>query len=353
MPTGKDWAIAAKEWVSLHGVSVPEWKPAPELQQEADGGKTQEHKQSASEWARQQKLERDRRAYAKLAKMLDMEVNINAANDSYKKIARDIFYQPLKQQLHYETKGQLVGGFASEIQPVAGGRSLLAYDCSQGTGKSNNALIPPALRAAKNGGRVLIIVPTRGLAKEFKGRINERAAQAVAATHLDSNYYSASITVTCPESVYKFKGQKFSLIQIDEANEVLHRIESAELGNAGPQSLAAFRKLLASTNAVAIATAAMSGRTLAAVQSIGGFTPAETQLQRRVRPQTQTTVVEYGNFYQWLQQILEALGSGQRVSIPTGSQGKGRTIDRILRAFFPKKNGLVIDGAATLQNQRS
>ena len=59
------------------------------------------------------------------------------------------------------------------------------------------------------------------------------------------------------------------------------------------------------------------------------------------------------NFYQWLQQIINALHSGQRVSIPTGSQGKGRAVDRILRATFPGKTGLVIDGAATLQNQRS
>lgn len=353
MPTGKDWVIAAKEWLSLHGVSVPERKLTPKLQRAADSGESPEHKQSAAEWARQQKLERDRRAYAKLAEMLGIEANVDMNSEGYKKTARDRFFEPLKRQLHYETHGQLISGFASEMRPGVDGRSLIAYNCSQGTGKSNNALVPPALRVAKNGERVLIIVPTRGLAKEFKGRINERAGQDIAATHLDSNYYSMAITVTCPESVYKFKGQKFSLVQIDEANEVLHRIESAELGNAGPQSLAAFRKLLASTNTVAIATAAMSGRTLAAVQAIGGFTPVETQLQRRIRPKTQMTLIEYSNFYQWLQRIIEALSSGQRVSIPTGSQGKGRTIDRVLRAFFPEKNGLVIDGAATLQNQRS
>ena len=306
-----------------------------------------------AQWAEQQKVERDRNAYAKVAKLLGIKANINTDDPDYKNQAREIFYQPLKQLLKYETHGELISGFASEIQPQPGGRSLIAYDCSQGTGKSNNALIPPALEVAKNNGRVLIIVPTRGLAKEFKGRINERAGEEIAATHLDEKYYSAAIVVSCPESVYKFKGQHFSLIQIDEANEVLHRIESAELGNAGPQSLAAFRKLLASVPQVGIATAAMSGWTLAATQTIGGFTPAETYLQRRIRPNTEMKIIEYDNYYQWLQQIINALRNGQRVVIPTGSQGKGRAIDRTLRAMFPDKTGLVIDGKATLQNQRS
>ena len=314
---------------------------------------TPQPKISVAEWARQQKIERDRGAYTKVAAMLGIEANVDMEGEDYKKVAREIFYQPLKQQLNYETRGELISGFASEMMPAAEGRSLLAYNISQGGGKSNNCLIPLALRTAANGGRVLIFVPTRGLAKEFKERLNKRAGEDIAATHLDLNYYSAAIVVSCPESAYKFKGQRFDALLIDEANECLHRIESAELGNAGPQSLAAFRKLLATTKVVAIATAAMSGRTLAAVQTIGGFLPDETQLQRRSRPGTQMTITEYGNFYQWLQRIIEALRSGLRVAIPTGSQGKGRAIDRVLRALFPEKTGIVIDGKATMQNQRS
>ena len=310
-------------------------------------------RQTKAQWAEQQKIERDRQSYAKIAQILSMEVAINLDDPDYKVQARELFYQHLKHLLKYETHGELISGFAEEIQPQPGGRSLLAYDCSQGTGKSNNALIPPALQVAKDGGRVLIIVPTRGLAKEFKGRINERAGEEIAATHLDEKYYSAAIVVSCPESVYKFKGQTFDLIQMDEVNEDLYRIESAELGNAGPQSLAAFRKLLASVPQVGIATAAMSGWTLAAVQTIGGFTPAETYLQRRIRPATEMKIIEYDNYYQWLQKIIDAVRSSQRVVIPTGSQGKGRAIDRTLRAMFPNKTGLVIDGKATMQNQRS
>ena len=321
--------------------------------QEAKSKPQQPKKQTQAEWKKQQQHDRDRTAYAKIAAMLDIETDINTDDDDYKTVARNTFYQPLKQLLKYETNGELISGFASEIQPQPGGRSLVAYDCSQGTGKSNNALIPAALQVAKSGGRVLIIVPTRGLAREFKGRINERAGEEIAATHLDEKYYSAAIVVSCPESAYKFKGQNFELIQIDEANEVLHRIESAELGNAGPQSLAAFRKLLASVPQVGIATAAMSGWTLAAAQTVGGFTPVETQLQRRIRPATEMKIIKYSNYYQWLQRIINALRDGQRVVIPTGSQGKGRAIDRTLRAMFPDKTGLVIDGKATLQNQRS
>lgn len=315
--------------------------------------KAKAKKQTQAEWKKQQRKKRDARAYAQIAKLLDIEVSIDTDSDNYQASAKDAFYQPLKKHLKYETHAELTSGFASELKPAADGRSLLAYDISQGGGKSNNCLIPAALRTASSGGRALILVPTRGLAKEFKGRINERAGENIAATHLDENYHSAPIVVSCPESAYKFKGQNFDLLQADEANEVLHRIESAELGNAGPQSLEAFRKLLASIKTVAIATAAMSGRTLAAVQTIGGFTPQETQLQRRARPATEMKVIEYSNFYQWLAQIIDALRNGQRVAIPTGAQGKGRMIDRILRSFFPEKSGLAIDGSATLQNQRS
>ena len=347
MPTGKDWAASAKEWLALHGVSVPEQRISALLSPDAPNQPT-EKLQTKAEWLKAQKVERDHSAYEKIAAMLGIETNIDIGTDDYKAIARDTFYKALKQQLKYETHGELTSGFANEIQPAAEGRSLIAYDISQGGGKSNNCLIPAALRVAKSGGRVLIVVPTRGLAKEFKGRINARAGADIAATHLDPKYYSAAIVVTCPESAYKFKGQPFDLIQIDEANEVLHRIESAELGNAGPQSLAAFRALLASAKTVAIATAAMSGRSLAATQTIGGFTPTETQLQRRVRPATPMKIVEYTNFHQWLQKMIDALKNGQRVAIPVGSRGKGRMIDRILRALFPDKKGLVIDGAATL-----
>ncbi|MGB3300036.1 MAG: DEAD/DEAH box helicase family protein, partial [Phormidesmis sp.] len=356
---GGDWAKLAREWLSLHGVSVPEHKEAAQFKfkiakvpvSQAVSNQQAKKQQTKAEWLAEQRVERDRKAYAQIAQMIGVEAAINTNSDDYKDQAREVLYQPLKKHLKYETHGELISGFAEEMKPTDG-RSLLAYDCSQGTGKSNNALIPPALQVAKDGGRVLIIVPTRGLAKEFKGRINERAGDGIAATHLDEKYYSASVVVTCPESAYKFKGQKFDLIQIDEANEGSHRIESAELGNAGPQSLAAYRKLLPMAQTVAIATAAMSGWTLAAVQTIGGFTPEETQLQRRVRPATEMRITEYSNFYQWLQQIINALRSGKRVSIPTGSQGKGRAIDRVLRALFPEKGGVVMDGKATIDNLR-
>ena len=351
-PTGARWAELAKEWLSLHGVERPPVKLSSVRQAPAGEG----HRvapQTKRQWLAEQKKIRDRNAYQKIASLIGITSDIDVEAEDYKAGARQTFYEPLKKHLKYETHGTLVSGFASEQLPQKGARSLIAYDCSQGTGKSNNAIIPLALRTARSGGRILIFVPTRGLAKEFKGRINARAKHAIAATHLDQKYYSAAIVVSCPESAYKFKGQHFDAILIDEANEVFHRIESAELGNAGPQSLAAFRQLLAVTVTLVIATAVMSGWALAAAQTIGGFTPQETQLQRRVRPQTKMMVVEHDNYYHWLHQIVTAISLGKRVAIPTGSRGRGRTIDRVLRVLFPDKNGTVIDGALTLKTQRS
>ena len=309
--------------------------------------------QTKKEWLAEQKVERDRRAHSQLAKMLSITLDLDYSEDGYADEARAQLYRPLKKFLKYETQAELVEGFVTEQMASADGRSLIAYDASKGTGKSNNALIPLALRIANSGGRVLIFVPTRGLAKEFKSRINARAGEAIAATHLDEKYHIASIVVTCPESAYKFKGAAFDSILIDECNEVFYRIESGELGNAAEQSLLSFKQLLSKVPTLIIATDEMSGRTLAAAQTMGGFTPDEVKLQRRVRPQTEMRIQEYDNFHLWLLEIIAALQAGKHVSIPTGSQGKGRMIDRLLRLLFPNKNGLVIDGRATLATQRT
>ena len=315
--------------------------------------KAKKKQQTKAEWQAEQRIERDRRAHSQLAQMLGIKLDIDYSDDDYAKEARAQLYRPLKKFLKYETQAELIEGFVTEQMAAADGRSLIAYDASKGTGKSNNALIPVALRIANSGGRVLIFVPTRGLAKEFKSRINARVSENIAATHLDEKYYTASIVVTCPESAYKFKGGAFDSILIDECNEVFYRIESGELGNAAEQSLLSFKQLLSKTPTLIIATDEMSGRTLAAAQAMGGFVFDEVKLQRRVRPQTAMEVQEYDNFYLWLLEVIAALQTGKRVSIPTGSQGKGRMIDRILRSLFPNKSGLVIDGRATLANQRT
>jgi hypothetical protein len=342
-------------WAEFIAMSEPAAKPVANTSRAVplNEFEKQNKPQTQAQWAKEQKLERDRAAYKKIAELLGVEVIIDLDAPDYKAQARESFYSLLKKETKYEPRGKIAVGFAKRMEPATDGRSFLVYDASQGTGKSNNALIPAALRIVEHSGRVLIFVPTRGLAAEFRERINEAAGALVAATHLDPNFATASIVVSCPESAFKFKGQKFELIQCDEANEIFHRIESAELGNAGPQSLAAFRALLASTKVVEIASASLSAITVSAAQTMGGFTSDEVQLQRVVRPATPMTIIEYSDFYQWLQKVIQAVANGQRVAIPTGSQGKGRMIDRILRRTFPNKNGLVIDGAATMQNQRS
>ena len=55
--------------------------------------------QTKADWLDQQRRERDRRAYAKIAAMLGIEASIDTESDDYKDDARELFYQPLKQQL--------------------------------------------------------------------------------------------------------------------------------------------------------------------------------------------------------------------------------------------------------------
>ena len=53
--------------------------------------------QTKAQWAEQQKVERDRQSYAKIAKLLGIKANVNTDDPDYKNQAREIFYQPLKR----------------------------------------------------------------------------------------------------------------------------------------------------------------------------------------------------------------------------------------------------------------
>jgi hypothetical protein len=73
--------------------------------------------QSQAAWKRPQRIERDRSAYEKIVQQLGIKVDIDTDADDYKDQVRELFYEPLKQQLKYEIHGELISGFASEIKP--------------------------------------------------------------------------------------------------------------------------------------------------------------------------------------------------------------------------------------------
>ena len=319
-------------------------------------------KLSKTAWKEQQKARRDRAAYERIAALLGSvadgwEAATLPEMEGAAKRARDFFYPLLRVATGYDLGGEISEGFVGDISERIGSdeRALIAYDASKGTGKSNNAIIPAALRAARAQQRTLVIVPTRGLAREFQGRINGRwgGATAIAATHQDISRDYAHIVVSCPESLYLFKGQKFEHLIFDEANEDLQRLQSGELGKAGPQSLKTAHQLMGTARTVTLATANMMSWTVQAAQRMGRFSMTQTHTARVQRPKTGMGIVEYANFWQWLDSVVCAVASGDRISIPCGSQGKARMIGRVLDAKFPDKRGFVIDGKTTLHSLRS
>ena len=358
-PQGKRWAELAAEYAQLHGIKIPEWQPSqataaaktvnsPLAEICSEGAKGKPKTKTAQ--LAEKREQRNQEAYQTIAAML--RIPAARIKGIEQEEAKALFYQPLIDNLDAELRGDSQIGFASSIPIEWSNRTLFAYDCSKGTGKSNAALMSSIKAALKLSKRVLVFVPTRGLASEYAERINSALNEKVATTHLQKERNTASVVVSCPESAYKFKNSSFELICCDEANEVFERIEGGQLGQAPRQSLETFNTLLKSADQVVIATAEMWGKTLSAAQRIGQFDQAQTKIQRRIRPATEMNIIEYGSFYQWLNEIIKALRRGERVSIPTGAQGKGRLIDRVLRATFPNKNGIVIDGRATFHTIR-
>ena len=213
--------------------------------------------------------------------------------------------------------------------------------------------MPPAIRTAKSGKRSLIIVPTRALARALKADINEIEPGA-AATHQDEAHRHAKIVCTCPESLYKFAGSHFSFIAIDEANEVVKRVQAGQLGKAPEQSAIAFESLLSRATTVVVSTADLNQWALYAVQNLSRITARDTHIQKVRRPDTAMGVTVYGNFYHWLSEIIAHIEQGLRVSIPVGSQEKGQIIHKLLTDDFgASKKGFVLDAKETPAKVRS
>ncbi|MEO1396472.1 MAG: DEAD/DEAH box helicase [Cyanobacteria bacterium J06634_5] len=358
-PQGKQWANLATEYAQLHGIKVPEWQPLQttaatedneKLPSASSSSETDKKPKTRTAQLSEKRAQRNREAYLTIAKMLGIPAP--AVEHLDKTDARKLFYQPLIDHLGAELPGNPQIGFAASIPINWSDRTLFAYNCSKGTGKSNAALMNAIKETLKLGKRTLIFVPTRGLASEYAERINGALNRKIATTHLQKERNTASVVVSCPESAYKFKDASFELVCCDEANEVFERIEGGQLGQAPRQSLETFNILLKKAEQVVLATAEMWGKTLSAAQRMGKFDQAHTKIQQRIRPATEMSVIEYGSFYQWLNEIIVSVQRGARVSIPTGAQGKGRLIDRVLRATFPDKNGIVIDGRATFHTIR-
>ena len=299
----------------------------------------------------EKKAARDRESYEMVCSIVGLPASTVQGLD--KTEAREALYPHLVDFLGSELTGDIQTGFVSSIPIDWQKRGLYVFDASKGTGKTDGALMAAILDAIDKDERTLLFAPTRSLAQDLASRINRLFGAKLAVTHKGFGHRTAQIVVSCPESAYKFTGQNFGLVMLDEANENVERIQSGNLGNAPQKSNEAFNNLLRNAKQVVIATDDMWGRTLSTIQRIGRFDAANTHIQRRIRPATKMNIVTYKDFVHWLSEIVNAIAAGLRVSIPCGAQGKGRQIDRILRALFPEKNGIVLDGVSTMANLRS
>lgn len=256
--------------------------------------------------------------------------------------------------------GESIEGYFDPLDIPNNGRWLYLLDGQKCTGKTSNALRSVVTQAKKNAQTVMVVAETRILAIALSKDLGIPYATGDESENLESNQI-----VICPESAWKFADRDFDIFIADEANVDLERAFSGSLGNFPEKSRNTLISIIKKARISILSHDGLYRPVINAVQRIGGFAPNEIKVIRRRRPHTDIAIKLYLDspgetesydglepkkikandaFYCWFDAIVEAVKSGQKVSIPCGSQGKARRISRMLSRIFPDKKIRCVDG---------
>ncbi|MEA5449670.1 DUF3854 domain-containing protein [Leptolyngbya sp. CCNP1308] len=261
-----------------------------------------------------------------------------------------------------------VGHFPQLTLPAEGDRQLIVLDGSKMTRKTSVGLRSVVEEGQQRGWCGVIFAPTRQLATNLAYELDMLTIDHYLA--LPPGNRPANIWLTaCPESAHKLCSIPANFVGFDEANECIPRLQSGELGNHPELARQAVKDLVNNADVVGLAQDGIYRPTIAAAQRWGSFDSAQVKVLRRQRPKTEMEIALYldhtGNgeswdgaarestpkannaFYTWFMGIENAVSNGQNVIIPSGSEGKARTIHRVLRGLHPDLKGHPIDGKYT------
>jgi hypothetical protein len=277
-----------------------------------------------------------------------------------------------------------VGTFPELALPMQGQRVLTLLDGQKMTRKTSvglKSVVSQSLAQGISGaiyvdtrvlGRALVSELRRILPQPFKGQIFTIDQWLNLDEAGDDDKPDTFWIVACPESAYKLADLEPKIVCFDEANESIPRVQSGQLGLYPAQSRATIKQQLSEADMVVLAQEGLYRPTVAAVQRWGNFDPSQVQVIRRRRVPTSMAINLYMEespvstegegwdgvkkstpktapnpaFYTWFDHYAQAQGQGPVIG-PTGSEGKGRVIDRVLRQAYPDIKSQVLDGKHT------
>jgi hypothetical protein len=224
MPTGKDWADSAKEWLALHGVTLPEQQRPPSA---AGFGKSaskpilkaKAERKSTSAVSEVQKLDNshnrgEKAKKPKKANKAKVDPETQAKLDHYERIhaaASKLSLQPdLIITSQYLPKGEL---------PEPG--SLLLIDAPMGTGKTASQLkgIVEQHKAKYPNAKILSLVSRNVLGRQQATELGLIHQESIQGEHGDSPSW-----VGCPNSLYQIRLKNIpegSLLLLDEMEALI------------------------------------------------------------------------------------------------------------------------------------
>lgn len=266
------------------------------------------------------------------------------------------------------------GHFEPLELPAEGTRKMTVLDGSKMTRKTSIALKSAVMQGEYIGLSGILYAPTRVLARNLAKELGIYTTEQFF-TMSEENRPVRPWLVACPESAWKLEGMTFDVVAFDEGNESIPRIQSGILGNHPEKSREVIKAQLQQASFVVVAQDGLYRPTVRAIQRWGCFDHSQVDAIHRKRPATQMKVWLYCDdtqpdeawdgteseqppprndaFLSWADGIVKAVLAGRKVVIPTGSEGKGRAIHRLLRTLFPEKRGQVIDGRWTPKKIRS
>ncbi|MEO1444759.1 MAG: hypothetical protein AAFV46_00725 [Cyanobacteria bacterium J06635_11] len=198
MPTGKDWAVLAKDWLGLHGVSVPE-------RQQRTKATKQKLKSKGNSAINEVK---------KLDKKAAVDPTVQAKVAHFEKMHQAASTLSLEPDVvihdRYFPKGEL---------PEPGG--LLLIDGPMGTGKTANQLkgITEEHKARFPLAKILSLV-----SRNVLGRQQATDLELVHQESIEGNHQSSSSWVGCPNSMYRIRPKDIpagSLLLLDEIEALI------------------------------------------------------------------------------------------------------------------------------------
>jgi len=237
---------------------------------------------------------------------------------------------------------ELVQGRYLPYYPVKENIRILAFDSTMGTGKTE--AISTVLKNIPYDHTVLALVHRRSLADSLSKRLELQC-------YLDlPNGQNENIdqdVVITPDSIWRLNEeayfQKPLVVVIDEITQVLQHISNGPAHHSVKQkAFDLIRKLLSHASFIIVADALLTPRSIEWIQDIAKVEDKNVEIRGT---KTRTWPHNYNVSFDarsWNASLLEDIGNGKTIGLPTQSLKHAGTIRKLIEQFFPETKILTI-----------